>query len=46
VLVLDRRVLNKSYGRIFLRSLPDTEIVRGDSVDLFERMEKFFGAKA
>ena len=42
VLILDRRVLNKSYGRIFLRSLPDTEIVRGDSVDVFTRMENFF----
>jgi hypothetical protein len=35
-------VLNKSYGRIFLRSLPDTEIVRGDSVDMFAKMETFF----
>jgi ATP-dependent DNA helicase DinG len=45
VLILDRRVLNKSYGRIFLRSLPDTEIVRGDSGDVFSRMETFFGGK-
>ena len=45
VLILDRRVLNKSYGRIFLRSLPDTEIVRGDSEDVFARMETFFGVK-
>ncbi len=43
VLILDRRVLNKSYGRIFLRSLPDTEIVKGDSAELFHRMEAFFG---
>ncbi len=42
VLILDRRVLNKSYGRIFLRSLPDTEIVRGDSTGVFSRMEEFF----
>jgi len=42
VLILDRRVLNKSYGRIFLRSLPDTEIVRGDSAVVFSRMEEFF----
>lgn len=42
VLILDRRVLNKSYGRIFLRSLPDTEIVRGDSRELFTKMEEFF----
>ena len=42
VLILDRRVLNKSYGRIFLRSLPDTEIVKGDSTVIFSRMEEFF----
>jgi ATP-dependent DNA helicase DinG len=42
VLILDRRVLNKSYGRIFLRSLPDTEIVRGDSEEVFRRMGEFF----
>jgi ATP-dependent DNA helicase DinG len=42
VLILDRRVLNKSYGRIFLRSLPDTEIIRGDSAGVFARMEEFF----
>jgi ATP-dependent DNA helicase DinG len=45
VLILDRRVLNKSYGRIFLRSLPDTEIITGDSLDIFRRMEEFFRAK-
>jgi ATP-dependent DNA helicase DinG len=42
VLILDRRVLNKSYGRIFLRSLPDTEIVRGDSKGIFDKMADFF----
>ena len=42
VLILDRRVLNKSYGRIFLRSLPDTEIIKGDSAGVFEKMAAFF----
>jgi ATP-dependent DNA helicase DinG len=42
VLILDRRVLNKSYGRIFLRSLPDTEIIKGDSSEIFRKMEEFF----
>ncbi|OGU17621.1 MAG: helicase [Geobacteraceae bacterium GWC2_53_11] len=42
VLILDRRVLNKSYGRTFLRSLPDTEVIKGGSEDLFDRMEEFF----
>ena len=42
VLILDRRVLNKSYGRIFLRSLPDTEIIKGDSAEVFHKMKAFF----
>ena len=46
VLILDRRVLIKSYGRIFIRSLPDTEIVRGDSSAIFARMTAFFGGES
>jgi ATP-dependent DNA helicase DinG len=42
VLILDRRVINKSYGRTFLRSLPDTEIIKGDSGEIFGKMEVFF----
>lgn len=42
VLILDRRVVTKGYGKVFLRSLPDTELVRGDSEQLFVRMETFF----
>lgn len=42
VLILDRRVINKGYGRIFLRSLPETEIVKGDSKEIFAKMERFF----
>ncbi|MEI6205266.1 MAG: helicase C-terminal domain-containing protein [Desulfuromonadales bacterium] len=42
VLILDRRVINKGYGRIFLRSLPDTGIVKGDSENMFRKMEEFF----
>ncbi len=45
VLILDRRVLNKSYGRIFLRSLPDTEIVKGTSCEIFDGLERFFRSK-
>jgi ATP-dependent DNA helicase DinG len=45
VLILDRRVTTKGYGKIFLRSLPDTEIIRGDSDGMFMRMEEFFGGK-
>jgi ATP-dependent DNA helicase DinG len=43
VLILDRRITTKGYGKIFLRSLPDTELVRGDSDEVFTRMGAFFG---
>ena len=43
VLILDRRVTTKGYGKIFLRSLPDTELIRGDSDEVFARMAAFFG---
>jgi len=46
VLILDRRVTTKGYGKIFLRSLPDTELVRGDSVEVFKKMGEFFGEQA
>ena len=42
VLILDRRVTTKGYGRTFLRSLPDTPLVTGDSGEVFKRMEEFF----
>ncbi|HEY4745479.1 MAG TPA: helicase C-terminal domain-containing protein, partial [Desulfuromonadaceae bacterium] len=42
VLILDRRVTTKGYGRTFLRSLPDTPLVTGDSGEVFARMEEFF----
>ena len=42
VLILDRRIVTKNYGRKFMRSLPETEIVRGDSAGIFERMRAFF----
>jgi ATP-dependent DNA helicase DinG len=45
VLILDRRVTTKGYGKIFLRSLPDTELVRGDSDEVFTRMKAFFEGK-
>ena len=42
VLILDRRVVTKNYGRKFLRSLPDTELVRGSSDEVFQKMREFF----
>jgi ATP-dependent DNA helicase DinG len=45
VLILDRRITTKGYGKIFLRSLPATELVRGDSDEVFMKMRAFFGDK-
>jgi ATP-dependent DNA helicase DinG len=42
VLILDRRITTKGYGKTFLRSLPDTELIRGDSEEVFTRMKLFF----
>ena len=42
VLILDRRITTKGYGKIFLRSLPETELVKGDSGEVFARMKEFF----
>ena len=42
VIILDRRVTTKGYGKTFLRSLPDVELVRGDSAGIFARMKAFF----
>jgi ATP-dependent DNA helicase DinG len=46
VLILDRRVTTKGYGKIFLRSLPDTELIRGDSTEIFLKMKAFFDGKS
>lgn len=43
VLILDRRISTKSYGKTFLRSLPDTGTIIGDSNEVLSRLEKFFG---
>ncbi len=42
VLILDRRIITKGYGKTFLKSLPDTELVNVPASGLFSRMERFF----
>ncbi len=42
--VLDKRVLEKSYGRNFLTALPDLKMVKG--TDLREAAEDIFGGRA
>jgi ATP-dependent DNA helicase DinG len=42
ILILDSRVLSKNYGRYFLRSLPDAQLVKGDGALVFAAMRPFF----
>jgi ATP-dependent DNA helicase DinG len=42
VLILDSRVLSKNYGRYFLRSLPDAQLVKGSGKEVFAGMARFF----
>ena len=44
VLILDKRVVEKFYGRAFLNSLPPCHIVRGPSDSVFEEFQEFFNA--
>jgi len=43
VAILDRRVLTKQYGRLFLESLPHCTIKQGPSVNLAREAEKWLG---
>ena len=42
VLILDRRIITKGYGKIFLRSLPQTPMRTGNSDLILEKMKEFF----
>jgi len=42
VLILDKRVIQKRYGRVFLNSLPKCRTVSGSSVDILDELEKFY----
>lgn len=42
VLVLDRRIITKGYGRVFMESLPEMKMVRGPSRGVYAALEKFF----
>lgn len=42
VLILDSRVLSRNYGRIFLKSLPDVEVVAADGDAVLQRLQQFF----
>lgn len=42
VLVLDRRIVTKHYGRVFLDSLPGARLVRGSKRDVLDALAEFF----
>jgi DNA polymerase-3 subunit epsilon/ATP-dependent DNA helicase DinG len=43
VAILDRRVLTKQYGRLFLGSLPQCTVKQGNAADLPKLTEKWLG---
>lgn len=43
VIILDRRILTKHYGKVFLRSLPNPRLVKGPQNELLASLEAFFG---
>ncbi|MFZ5518266.1 MAG: helicase C-terminal domain-containing protein [Candidatus Zhuqueibacterota bacterium] len=44
VFILDKRILEKFYGRIFLQSLPNAQLVTGPSLTVLQSVEQFFKA--
>jgi len=42
IMVFDRRIIDKHYGRIFLQSLPPCSLVQGKREKVFAEIRKFF----
>ena len=42
VFILDKRIIEKYYGRIFLQSLPDSQLVTGPANVVLQKVEHFF----
>ena len=42
VFIFDKRIIEKFYGRIFLQSLPESNIVQGQVKDVLEQVTEFF----
>ncbi len=42
VICLDKRIITKSYGKIFLNSLPKCKVVIGDNFKLLKEIVKYF----
>jgi len=42
IVIFDKRVLEKTYGKVFLRTLPPCPIVAGPREKVFAALERFF----
>ncbi|MBX7256662.1 MAG: DEAD/DEAH box helicase [Candidatus Hydrogenedentes bacterium] len=42
IVVLDRRIMTKHYGRVFLQSLPEMNRIAGPSTEIYEALQGFF----
>lgn len=45
ILILDKRVISKNYGRKFLASLPDCTVLTGDAQQVFAEISHFLQSK-
>ena len=45
VAILDRRIVTKSYGGVFLESLPDSPVRLGSLRDCVVQVESFFASR-
>lgn len=42
VICLDKRVMNKSYGKVFLKSLPDCPVIYDKSPEIIKKLDLFY----
>jgi len=42
ILCLDKRLITKSYGKLFLKSLPECPVMIDRSAKILAKMRKFF----
>lgn len=42
VIIFDKRVIEKEYGKIFIKSLPECRVVTGNSLTIVGELQKFF----
>ena len=46
VLILDSRVVRRGYGRMFLNSLPNAQVIKGSGSEVFAGMKQFLAKTA